>query len=326
MAEGALAARPPEVRRFSTADTAEAHEHIGALYGLAHRITFSDGDRAVTCRTASYELDGVHLTHLAYSAEVHASIKVGLQRPTFVTSQRSRVLRYEMGGSVLPADRGRSVGLPPEHSYEAHWDALDTRIVQLSPATLAEDAVSETPGPVRFFAGHSVSAAAEQNWTSVSSFVDRMVLTTSEATASPLLRRELVRLLNTTALATFPSSVLTADHPTWSPTPAAVRRAVAFIDEHAAEPISLADIAEAARVSARALQDGFRRHLGATPLEHLRKVRLDLAHRELLDAHPSEQTSVAEIARRWGFTNQGRFARLHRERYGTLPAEVLRRG
>jgi transcriptional regulator GlxA family with amidase domain len=67
----------------------------------------------------------------------------------------------------------------------------------------------------------------------------------------------------------------------------------------------------------------FRRHLDCTPLQYLRNVRLDLAHRDLLAAQRPEQT-VAQIAARWGFMHTGRFAVLYRQTFGQSPHETLR--
>lgn len=47
--------------------------------------------------------------------------------------------------------------------------------------------------------------------------------------------------------------------------PSALRRATAYCAEHAHEPISVADMAQAARVSPQSLRAGFRTHLQTTP-------------------------------------------------------------
>jgi AraC-like DNA-binding protein len=44
----------------------------------------------------------------------------------------------------------------------------------------------------------------------------------------------------------------------------------------------------------------------------------------LLDSDPSSLT-VASVAYRWGFTNPGRFAAAHAQRYGESPSATLRR-
>jgi transcriptional regulator GlxA family with amidase domain len=67
----------------------------------------------------------------------------------------------------------------------------------------------------------------------------------------------------------------------------------------------------------------YRRHLGVTPLEYLRRVRLDLAHRDLQDADPAVDT-VNSIAGRWGFSHAGRFSVAYRRVFGTQPSATLR--
>jgi AraC-like DNA-binding protein len=102
-----------------------------------------------------------------------------------------------------------------------------------------------------------------------------------------------------------------------------VRAARAYIEAHAARPLTVADIAGAVGVGVRGLQQGFARTLGMSPTQYLRHVRLREAHRELTAADPAA-TTVAELAARWGFAHQGRFAAAYRQRYGVPPAETLR--
>ncbi|OOK67582.1 bacterial regulatory helix-turn-helix s, AraC family protein [Mycobacterium kansasii] len=73
----------------------------------------------------------------------------------------------------------------------------------------------------------------------------------------------------------------------------------------------------------RALQYMFRQRLDCTPMQYLRRVRLDRAHRELLDSSRASAT-VKQIANRWGFIHIGRFAIYYRETYGRSPHATLR--
>ena len=108
--------------------------------------------------------------------------------------------------------------------------------------------------------------------------------------------------------------------------PRAVRRAMAYCEEHAGEPVSVADMAAAARVSPRTLQDRFRIDFGTTPAAYLRRVRLDRVHQDLLRiADGSASGTVAEVATRWGFTHLGRFAAYYREAYGQVPSRTAER-
>jgi transcriptional regulator GlxA family with amidase domain len=103
-----------------------------------------------------------------------------------------------------------------------------------------------------------------------------------------------------------------------------IRAAVDIIEAEPHLPLTVTALATRTNVSVRSLQEGFRRHLGMSPMAYLRKVRLRQAHRTLQMSDPSV-TTVASIAYQWGFTNLGRFATAYAARYGEKPAITLRR-
>ncbi len=102
-----------------------------------------------------------------------------------------------------------------------------------------------------------------------------------------------------------------------------VTRVVEAIRAHPEQPYTTADLAEVGGVSARWLQEVFRRQVGTTPMAYLRDVRMDRVRDELRRAEP-ESTTVADVARRWGFAHQGRFAERYRARFGEPPSQTLR--
>jgi len=154
----------------------------------------------------------------------------------------------------------------------------------------------------------------------------RQLLESDDSEISSLVAQELTRLAAAALLETFPNTTMTAPYlrgPGWMP-PATVRRAAAFIEARAGQPVTLADIAEQAGVTGRALQYAFRRHYGTTPTGYLRRVRLERAHRELCAADPATGATVAAIARRWGWANPAQFATAYRQRFGQPPGQTLR--
>jgi AraC-like DNA-binding protein len=102
-----------------------------------------------------------------------------------------------------------------------------------------------------------------------------------------------------------------------------VQAAVDYIHAHAHEALTVADIAEAAGISVRGLQDSFQRVLDHTPMGYVREVRLAEAHSELRASDP-DTASVASVARRWGFVHMGRFSADYAARYGQYPRKTLR--
>lgn len=104
--------------------------------------------------------------------------------------------------------------------------------------------------------------------------------------------------------------------------PWAVRKAIDFITAHARRDISVSEVAAAAGVSLRALQQNFQRSLKLSPQDYIKKVRLEGARRALRDL--ASPRSIEEIAAEWGFVNRGHFATLYRKTFGELPSQTRR--
>ncbi|MDM7892843.1 helix-turn-helix domain-containing protein [Curtobacterium caseinilyticum] len=105
--------------------------------------------------------------------------------------------------------------------------------------------------------------------------------------------------------------------------PRAVGRARDFIVDHCAEPLSVHDIAAAAQLSERGLQQAFTRAGLSSPMVELRNARLQQVRVALREGEPST-TSVAEVARAWSFGHLGRFAGYYAEQFGERPSDTLR--
>lgn len=165
----------------------------------------------------------------------------------------------------------------------------------------------------------AVSHRAAASWRSTCVHLRDEVLPVFEH--EPLVVANATRLLVATTLATFPHSTpeeRAADRR--DAHPLTVRRAIAFIEDNAAKDITVADIAHAARVSIRAIQLAFRRHLDTTPMAYLRRVRLSCAHADLRAGNDS----VTAIAARWGYARPSVFAAHYRAAYGVSPSRTLR--
>lgn len=101
--------------------------------------------------------------------------------------------------------------------------------------------------------------------------------------------------------------------------PAALRRALDFIDANAHADIVLADIAAAAGVSASSLLRLFTAHFGFSPGTFLRQVRLDRARAELKSGRAAP---IREVAQRWGFANASKFSQAYWRRFGEWPRDA----
>lgn len=249
--------------------------------------------------------------------------------PDFMAAHvvRGRLRFVERDEDLLVPAGG--VGRCPQGRSVLHWtDVVGTtvRLPMEELARVADRRVEVHPRAFRFLGLAPVSPAMAGAWAHLSTFLTRMSVTPGDGLDQPLMRASLIDLVATTALAVFPNTTMTA---TYVPeprrvAPSVVRRAQAYLEERAAEPVTVAQVAAACGVGARGLQAAFQRHVGYSPLTYLRQLRLARAHHDLTAADPAEGGTVAGIARRWGWTSPGRFAAAYRETYGRPPSETLR--
>jgi AraC-like DNA-binding protein len=211
----------------------------------------------------------------------------------------------------------------PKHS--------DVAVVDLATARTIGAGLADVPeSQVRFSLSQPVDAARARFWSAAYDHVRDTLRTPDFGAFPPLLLGELLRSLVVATLFTFfnPAVEVLDGRPrphALGASSAAVRRAVAFVDDNAHRDIGLVEIAAAAYMSPRGLQHAFRVQRGQTPTGYLREVRLDHAHRELQASNPARGDTVARVAARWGFGNPGRFAGLYARTYGASPSETLRR-
>lgn len=128
-------------------------------------------------------------------------------------------------------------------------------------------------------------------------------------------------LLTSLLVNTRNSAASMLDAPPPRVAPGSVRRAEEFIEAHAGEAITLADIVAATGVPARSLRATFTTTRGVTPMEYLRQCRLDLGRRMLLEGE--EGTTVASVVSALGLGAAGRFSVEYRRRFGESPSETL---
>jgi AraC-like DNA-binding protein len=100
-----------------------------------------------------------------------------------------------------------------------------------------------------------------------------------------------------------------------------VRRAMAYIHEHYAEPLGREDVASHVGVSARHLTRCFQQEVGLSPIAYLNRFRVKQAKR-LLEAGNSSITAVADAV---GFASSGYFTDAFRREVGMSPREYQRR-
>lgn len=312
---------------YVTSDIDEAHD--------AMRKTYFDFDAQVPRRRArpfTYDLRSVEsgvlgLDRMRYTTTMRiTTAPVGYVHVTYVLGGH---LTIRAAGEQLQLSAGDIALVPPGKTFQGVLADFDVRILRLPLSAVTHAAAARwgiEPADFTFRSMAPISAPLARYWRETLSYLHRVSLHPDAALPSPTAHAAMIDLAAAATIATFPSVATAAAYlpGPGEAGPSTIRRAVAYLEEHAADPLTLADVATAARTGPRGLQAAFRRHLDTTPMAHLRRIRLGRAHRDLLAADPAHGATVGAIARQWGFSHLGRFAAAYRDAYGTSPAETLR--
>ncbi|MFI5610091.1 AraC family transcriptional regulator [Amycolatopsis sp. NPDC051903] len=294
--------------RLDTRDADQARARLISSY-CPHRIT--PGGAGFHARHAEAESTDLSVYDLSYGDDAVQVNPVPFQ--DFVLF--SRPLAGSLGfGASTRAGTGQTVALDARTQHDlAFGPGCRLLTVKLPGKLLARAAATSGRG----VAIRTGIALDPRPWDAVTRFVVREVLPHRLLTAP--MATSVAQLVAVAALESFGGPAPARRHRNAA---AVVRRACEYLEAHAGADIGLLDIAAAAGVAPRTLQDHFRARLGTSPTARLRQVRLERVHAELL---AGEATSVAEVAKRWGFGNLGRFAADYRRTFGTAPSADLRR-
>jgi AraC-like DNA-binding protein len=314
---------------LNTHDLSKAEEVLGQTYAA---VRLGSSSSATHLRLSRNYLASLSIDDAEFSADLSydtdspericlCRVRSGVIEEHLPAQEQSRVGADQLialGALDVPFTGG------VEH---AHFDVLmvDRNIFD----RVAAVGNRRNPEPVRLTDSRPMSNAASRHLVHAIDYFRDRVLAESVASdglsSAGLIASTATQYLAASMLAAFPNNALIDPsiedrHDT---TPLLLRRAIAFIEEHADSDVSIADIAAAVGVTPRAVQLMFRRHRDCTPMEYLRRVRLHHAHRELLHADRN-QTTVAAIASRWGFAHSGRFAVYYFQVFRQSPHATLR--
>ncbi|WJR36124.1 AraC family transcriptional regulator [Mycobacteroides immunogenum] len=316
-----LAAYP----RLVTTDFEEAVSVVGQTFMPFDLSTPGGGG---TARFHSVELGSIGLYYLDYGATVQISarehedfylVQIPLSGAATTVCGHERVDNDAATGVIL------SPGCRPSLWWRGGTPHLLMRIDHSAlMAQLHEVLGCSTRAPLRFDLAMDLRAPSMSAFKSVLDMLVHEVdalngqadqVVALEQVRALLLSRLLLAQPNTHSEALNSPTARVASH--------VVQRAVDIIEAGAGAPLTVEEIAAQCCVGLRSLQMAFREHLDTTPSHYLRQVRLRKAATELAKSNPDEK-SVAEIASRWGFTHQGRFAGYYKEQFGEAPSATLR--
>jgi AraC-like DNA-binding protein len=219
--------------------------------------------------------------------------------------------------------------LSPGTAGEMLWGGGCAQVCVMLPQSSLDRELSrhldrELVEPVTFAPAMNLASSTTRRW------VDALRLVLNEAEYSngrslhPLTTRALETLLvDSLLLAQRHNYTAELHRPARATSSRVVHRAMELLEQRPEYPWTVGELAQDVHVSVRALQAAFARSVGESPMRYLRNLRLSQVHAELLDANPLD-TTVTEVAGRWGFAHHGHFAAQYRARYIEPPGHTLR--
>lgn len=310
----------------ATRDVDRAREEVAALF-CPHRLTpESGGDLALDLRVR--RLGEIALVSLDYGAPVR--IDPGALDDFYLVQvpRRGRAV-VTQDGEELVSDATTASVLSPDRPLVMSWGAdtpqsivyVSRRAVDRQLARLLGHPVTR---PVAFRLGMALDDERVRAFRRATDFLHQEMRNGNPLLADPRFAATAEELVVGQLLAAQPHAY-SAELLLGSAAPGRVVRAACdLMSGHLAEPLTVADVAEAAGISVRSLQEGFRRELGCTPTEWLREQRLLACRSALTDGAPTTHT-VTGIALDHGFLHLGRFSVAYRRRFGESPSRTLSR-
>ncbi len=317
------------LKRFQVVDTRDPDEFAAGLGRLVGRVWLEPlGTKGgFHARLGSLDLGDVGIFHGNYDSGFVARF------PDFNTFAGSPApLRgagaHQIGGRGVAVSRSRGAVVSPGDVTLQYGPQFEHLSMTVRPATLMDKLVAIVGdlrlGPLRF--EPTVIACAPQ-----AKRLERLVRFVAgefEAASSPMpsiMESELKQSMMTAFLLANASnySGLLLGEPE-AAGPWQVRIAEQFIEANWDQPITIEALASATNVSARSLFSTFKLARGYSPMDFVKRVRLDRARQKL--SRPNPQTSVTSVAFECNFGNAGHFAKDYRDNFGESPSETLRRG
>ena len=322
-------AEAPRSRR-SARTTEHSLTDLRTVFPLQRKGGVLARNQAFSMTRHAADIGPATVIDLSFGADIW--IECAEERPYYqVNIPVSGQVEHVHRNNTFTALPGTSAVVLPHGALRVPWWGAGGRTVALRiKRYVVEDALAaelgrEVTSQIPFSGSFSTARGAGRSWMQMVLMLNYELQQPDSALRQPMIADPYLDALVRNLL-------LATDHPyrgmlaaeTNDRLPQTMRTAIEIIEAEAHLPLTVSALASRCEVSARNLQQAFQRHMAVSPMAYLRQVRLRRAHRDLLYADPPAET-VASVASRWGFTNPGRFAAAHADRYGESPATTLRK-
>lgn len=319
-------ANVPGVNSLVSQDAEVVHNALSRQ--LARHSFECSHTRKLDAHIHSAEIGSIQIVDLQYGADVAVSAELGDSHVLVHLALDGETTMWANHGKVVLRRDEMLVSSPGTPLRVEMTPSCRHLAVRLPVATCTEYLARElhipVSRPLEFYSGNQGARELPLVWRGMVQHLGEQLRLGPTIMASRRLRRQYEMVLAEILLGNYCNSYSEqiALHGN-DISPRHVRRAREIIHQSLDDNVSINALATQVGVSVRSLQNGFRDFLGVTPLEYVRRHRLERLHSALMSA--AGDASVTELMLECGIVNFGRYAQYYRQQYGCLPSETLRR-
>jgi len=312
---------------FESQDRDEARAHVARVF-CPHELRPLRGARTLAARQHLVSFGRASVSYLTYGAPV-AIDPEPLRTFYLVQVPLSGSARIRIGHRDFASSPRLASAVNPSDPLRMQWSGDCGQLIVRFERTLVESLVANHLGhtlrhALNFHSELDCRSDRNRRWLQLVHYVVTQLESEPACAFGSLAAKQVEQTLLALLLDAQPHDYSEQlSQASTGCAPRHVRKAVEFIEAHAAEPIGIEEIVRASGAGMRSLYEGFRRFRGTSPMEFLRARRLRRVRKDLLDAPPG--TTVSDVAARWGFYQFGRFAAQYRQLFGETPSTTLRR-
>ena len=275
-----------------TTSVDEARDAVTDVY-LPHALR-ADGGR-LRMRLNAARQRRFTLGFLAYGA--HAELGMPATETTYHVNLTTRGTTYAERGDgtrAVTAARTSGVVLLPDQFNTVRWTDDAEQLILKIPRTRLESHLADLVGrpvdkPVDFRFGFSTATGRGRSLLATVEFLARELDRPGGIAETPLAREQLEAFVMTQVLLAAPNSYSDVlEGYVAHSCPSRLQAVLTHMETHADQPLTPGELARIGCMSVRSLHATFQRELGLSPMAHLRRVRLDHVHAELLRAGDSD--------------------------------------
>lgn len=289
-----------------------------------HRLEFSQGASSLHYSHRIIQGNAVKALQLRYGGKIKVRTKEASPL-AIITMPLTGCFSYQCGKQTGLATTKRGFLPDINKSFEFDWETNCEILTLCIDRTAIKHRLSEILGrplyqDIKFDIPVNTESNTGKQWLlAVRDFIEYIQLCdTNNNRLLPQYEKLLLSSLLYNQPHNYSGELLTAD----ICTPKQIKMIENYLEENIMHDVFMQDLIDLTGLCERSIVQTFKKYRGCTPMQYIRLLRLRKAHSELLGAHPN--TSVTEIAMKWGFFHLGRFSDFYKKHYNRSPSHTLK--